>query len=51
MSTPSSVSAYLDVKGPGSSSAVANVADVESLKYNSMLNCLASHIFLYYSYL
>lgn len=50
-STPSSMSACLDVKCRGSSSAVANVAGVEGLKYDSMLNCSASCIFLYYSYL
>lgn len=39
---------YLDVKGRGSSS---DVADVESLKYDGMLNSLASRSFLYYGYL
>lgn len=36
------MSVYLDVKGRGSSS---DVADVESLKYDGVLNSLASRVF------
>ena len=41
MSIPS-LSACLDVKSRGSSSAVADVADVKGLNYSSRLYCLAS---------
>lgn len=43
------LSVCLDVKGRGLSSAVIDMADVEGLKYDCMLDCLASHIFVSYN--
>lgn len=48
-STLSSMPACLNVQGQHSESAVAAVAAVKGLKYNSGLQCLASYMFLSYN--